>query len=49
MLYGAYAYALSEHQARIVLRAQKGDLVKVSIVHEGRFDLPGTYRAEERL
>lgn len=41
--YGTYAYALSPHHARIMLRAKKGDVKACHLVHEDRYLLPGTY------
>jgi cyclomaltodextrinase len=37
--YGAYAYALSSHEARVMLRAKRGDLKKVHLVHADRYRL----------
>lgn len=41
--YGAYAYAISSHEARIVLRAKRGEVKACHIVHEDRYQLPETY------
>lgn len=47
MSHGAYAYALGPHQALIKLRAKRGDLQSVHMVHEDRFELPGSYATQE--
>lgn len=43
MPYGVYGYALSSHQARITLRAKRGDLRRVALTHEDRYQAPDTY------
>lgn len=45
--FGSYAYAVSSHDARIVLRAKKGDLTRVSVAHVDRYMMKGTYATME--
>lgn len=40
---GAYGYAVGPNRAKITLRSKKGDLQAVSLMHEDRFEAPGTY------
>jgi cyclomaltodextrinase len=42
--YGAFAYAVSDHHARIMLRAKRGDLRACYVIHEDRYRAPGTYQ-----
>jgi cyclomaltodextrinase / maltogenic alpha-amylase / neopullulanase len=44
---GAYAYAVSKNEARITLRAKKGDLMGCILVYEDRFEAPGSYGTVE--
>ncbi|MFC4769303.1 glycoside hydrolase family 13 protein [Effusibacillus consociatus] len=41
--YGAYAYSLSPHHARITLRAKRGDLKACYLVHSDRYEVPDIY------
>src|SRR3569833_1318850 len=47
MPFGVYAYSLSSHQARITLRAKRGDLKRVALTHEDRYQAPDTYEMLE--
>ncbi|PWK06004.1 glycoside hydrolase family 13 protein [Tumebacillus permanentifrigoris] len=47
MSHGAYAYALGPNHAVIKLRAKRGELKSVNMVHEDRFELPGSYATQE--
>ncbi|MGZ4111600.1 MAG: alpha-glycosidase [Tumebacillaceae bacterium] len=45
--HGPYAYALLSHTARITLRAKRGDLKTVALVHEDRYQAPHTFETLE--
>jgi len=47
MPFGAFAYALSSHEARIVLKARRGDVKTCSLVHVDRYFKPGTLETME--